>query len=198
MESWAQQQVQLMTSICERLYFQVHVGLGKRVGVPERLLPEFATESMAHAEQTRNQWRVAWWASQPIYPPAPGALSQRLQHDGYEEYCARWLHSVGWEDAKATRYSQDGGVDVVTGMHVVQCKHFDGGSVGAPAVREIFGVASAESKTAVVITSGRFTAQALAFAAQAGVALIHLDERVGNARSLNRAGHDLLNGPEFF
>lgn len=195
-ESWQQQQVDVMSSTCERLYYQLHVVLGRRAGVPERLVPDFAEESIAHAEQTRHQWRVDWWASQPTYPTAPKAQPQRLSHEAYEEYCARWLRSIGWEDAKVTRYSQDGGVDVVTSMHVVQCKHYDGGYIGAPAVREIFGVATAEAKKAVVITSGRFTTQASAFAEQAEVALIHLDELVGDARSLNRAGRNLIDGPE--
>lgn len=194
--SWRQQKGDAATAACEWHYAQLHVVLGRRIGVPERLVSEFAKESLAHVEDTRQEWRVLWWVSQPAFPPAPGPQAQRLGHEAYEEYCARWLHSIGWEDASVTRYSQDGGVDVVTSAHVVQCKHYDGGYIGVPVVREIFGVATAEGKQAAVITSGRFTTQAKDFAGKAGVALIHLDELVGEPRAHSRAGRELLSGPE--
>ncbi len=56
---------------------------------------------------------------------------------------------------------------------LVQCKHWQTKSVGVGVIREIVGVvASRKADGAMVVTSGRFTDEAKAFAARTGVDLI--------------------------
>lgn len=196
MDTWKQNRTELARRVSDKLFLQLHRVIGRRAGVPDRVLNNFAGESIANANLRKGEGRLAWWAAQPEYPPAPGRRSARLDHDAYEAYCAAWMRSVGWVDAAVTRYSRDGGIDVDTGQHVIQCKHYDErGYVGAREVREIFGVAQSEQKQAAVITSGRFTRDATDFAARVGIALIHLDELNGEARPLNAAGVTLASGP---
>ncbi|MFD5214463.1 restriction endonuclease [Microbacterium sp. NPDC058345] len=179
----------------EKLWVDVASALAVSIGVPMRLQTDFALELQKHTSKRRDEWGVDWWAAQPEYPPAPRAVAYRLGHEQYESFCAEWLRSLGWTSARGTRYTRDGGVDITTNEHSVQCKHYDGGYVGAREVREIFGVATATGKLAVVITSGRFTTDAREFANRAGVALIVLDERTALARPENEPGRKLLAGP---
>jgi len=71
----------------------------------------------------------------------------------------------------------DGGVDMVLRKDgqttVVQCKQWKVFSVGAPVVRELFGVMTADrAERAMVITSGKFTRDAQAFAEGKPIELI--------------------------
>jgi restriction system protein len=63
----------------------------------------------------------------------------------------------------------DGGIDLTIrrggGTWLVQCKQWKVQAVGAPVIREIFGlVTHHQANGAIVITSGRFTREAMAFA----------------------------------
>jgi restriction system protein len=62
----------------------------------------------------------------------------------------------------------DGGIDLVLlkdGKHVVQCKHLKAYRVGVKEVRELLGLVTAElAERGLLITSGRFTSEAQAFA----------------------------------
>ena len=195
-EAWKQQRADLEKQVCDKLFLQLHRVIGHRAGVPARVLNDFARESIANGSLRKAEGRLSWWVAQPEYPPAPGRRTERLGHDAYEVYCAEWMRSVGWIDAATTRYSRDGGIDVESGNYIVQCKHYnERGSVGAPEVQAIFGVAQSKRKHAAVITSGRFTRDATDFAARAGIALIHLDELNGEARPLNAAGVTFVAGP---
>lgn len=71
----------------------------------------------------------------------------------------------------------DGGVDLVLrrdgAKTLVQCKHWRAQKVGVTVVRELAGVMAVQRAAAgVVVTSGRFTDEARAFAAAAGVELV--------------------------
>jgi restriction system protein len=71
----------------------------------------------------------------------------------------------------------DGGVDLVLRRGgqttLVQCKQWQVYSVGAPVVREMFGLMTAERADAViVVTSGKFTRDAQAFAAGKPIQLV--------------------------
>lgn len=63
----------------------------------------------------------------------------------------------------------DGGIDLIARRPgekmIVQCKHWRSWDVGVRIVREVFGVMTAESATsAMIVTTGRFSRAALAFA----------------------------------
>jgi restriction system protein len=78
-------------------------------------------------------------------------------------------HSVGG--------GADGGIDVVLRKGaetvIVQCKQWKVFSVGAPIIREIFGLlAHHQASRAIVITSGKFTADAQAFASGKPIELV--------------------------
>ena len=71
----------------------------------------------------------------------------------------------------------DGGIDLVlrkgNEKSLVQCKHWKARMVGVGVVRELYGVMAAQGAAAgFVVTSGRFTADALAFAKGRNVELI--------------------------
>lgn len=71
----------------------------------------------------------------------------------------------------------DGGVDLElkggSGTVLVQCKHWKAWKVGVRPVRELFGVMVSErADEGIVVTSGRFTAKAHAFARSNGVRLL--------------------------
>lgn len=74
----------------------------------------------------------------------------------------------------------DGGVDLIlrrgSEVALVQCKHWKTWRVGLPIVREFLGAMTAhQASKGWVITSGRFTAEAVAFAGQHGIELVDGD-----------------------
>jgi restriction system protein len=71
----------------------------------------------------------------------------------------------------------DGGVDLVLTRdrerYLVQCKHWRASNVGVPVVRELYGAMAAEGAVGgFVVTAGRFTAEAKAFASGPNLELI--------------------------
>jgi len=96
-----------------------------------------------------------------------------------EEEVLRVLKALGF-NAEATRATADGGIDIVatrpdpllTGKYIIQCKNWSG-PVGEPVVRDLFGVVTAErANKGILITTSRFTASAVAFAAGKPLELI--------------------------
>lgn len=76
-----------------------------------------------------------------------------------------------------TKDGADGGIDIVlTRLDervLVQCKHWRSYQVGAPVVREMLGLVVAHGATrGVVVTSGRFSQEAGAFAREQGIQLL--------------------------
>lgn len=161
--------------------------------VPSRLRSRFVNEFVMNKDASAGAWadRIRGYQLAPEFLPAPAKRNDRMSHEAYEEYCSRFLRSVGYTSAKTTRFNHDGGIDVESDELVVQCKHYQG-SVGVEVVRAIFGVASHRGKTAVVVTSGSFTRDAQKEASKFGVALLHLDELQADLNGLNSRGKDLL------
>jgi restriction system protein len=174
------------------LKLSVHTAIGLKLEIPERLRDDFRKASRSHEHDLHADWgaEIRWWQEQPMFPPAPEVPAAKVDHEQYEYYCRDLLLSVGYSSATVTRYRRDGGIDVESDELVVQCKHYTG-SVGVREVREVFGIAQHRGKTAVVITSGSFTADAAAFARDAGVGLIHYDEMVGRPKLLNAAAREV-------
>lgn len=131
--------------------------------------------------------------------PGPGTPPRRALPDS--EPLARpnapadgsdWLRQLDWRQFEQlvsdayqrqgyttmpTAAGADGGVDLVlirgAERVFVQCKHWNVYQVGAPVVRELFGLVVANRATGgMVVTSGAFTREAVAFGAQSGVALL--------------------------
>jgi restriction system protein len=120
-----------------------------------------------------------------IEPSEP--VPQVTHGDGFD-----WLRALDWrafEDAVAaayrrqgftvlpTAYRADGGIDLIltrgSDRIFVQCKQWRVYQVGVRVVRELFGLVAAHGATGgIVITSGRFTAEAVEFARICGVVLV--------------------------
>jgi restriction system protein len=86
----------------------------------------------------------------------------------------------------------DGGVDLVlrrgTETFLIQCKQWKAFTVGVSVVRELYGVMAAQGAAGgFVITSGRFTADARAFAEGRNVKLIDGPKLLGLIQQANRA-----------
>jgi restriction system protein len=83
----------------------------------------------------------------------------------------------------------DGGVDLVlrrdSRTSLVQCKQWKVFSVGAPVIREMFGLMTAENADeAIIVTSGKFTRDARDFAAGRPITLIDGPQLLALVRSV--------------
>jgi restriction system protein len=99
----------------------------------------------------------------------------------------------GFSVEESIRDGPDGGIDVVLRRDgrttLVQCKRWRVLSVGVPVVREIFGVMTAErADSAIVVTSGRFTQEAKAFAQNNAVELIDGPQLLELVRGVQQRG----------
>lgn len=93
----------------------------------------------------------------------------------FEKYCASLLEKNGFRNVKVTPASGDHGVDIIANKdnakYVVQCKRYKN-PVGFDAVKEVFtGKAIYEADKAVIMTTSRFTDQAIRDAHKLGVEL---------------------------
>jgi len=83
----------------------------------------------------------------------------------------------------------DGGVDLLMGKDgrtfLVQCKRWKVLSVGAPVIREMFGIMTAEkADEAIIVTSGRFTNEAEVFASTKPIQLVDGTQLLGLVKSV--------------
>lgn len=121
----------------------------------------------------------------PWAPPQDPSAS--LQTDGRE-----WLRHLDWRQFEAlvgtayrlqgftvlpTSPGADGGIDLILTRDneriFVQCKHWKAWQVGAPVIRELFGLVSAHrASRGIVVTSGTFSREAREFAAHTGTELL--------------------------
>lgn len=95
-------------------------------------------------------------------------LHRRISHQEFEEFTAALLRALGYQ-ARVTRYSYDGGVDVIAHsdplgveppLIKVQCKHYTG-TVGAPEVQQLIGI-QGNGELSLFVTLGAFSREALA------------------------------------
>jgi YVTN family beta-propeller protein len=103
-----------------------------------------------------------------------------------------WLRQLDWrqfEDLVGAAYrlqgftvlptspGADGGIDLILTRRdertFVQCKHWKAWQVGAPVIRELYGLVAANRATrGIVVTSGTFSREAIEFARQTGTELL--------------------------
>lgn len=89
----------------------------------------------------------------------------------------------------------DGGVDLVLRkagrVSLVQCKQWKVFSVGAPVVREMFGIMTAErADEAIIVTSGRFTSEAESFAQGKPIRLVDGPHLLKLVKQVQDRGHE--------
>ncbi len=108
----------------------------------------------------------------------------------FETLVAEIYRKQGFQVAE-TNPGPDGGVDLVlrrgSDVYFVQCKHWQAQLVSVKVVRELKGViAQAGVKGGAVVTSGRFTVDAVEFAQQASIELLDGERLLRFAKQLRR------------
>jgi len=127
----------------------------------------------------------------------PQAQPYGVSNYGAENLVADWLVYLGLQEVVVTQASQDGGIDVQTATHVCQVKYYKNNPVSVQEVREIFGVASALGKAAMIFTSSDLTAAAYEFANQVGVVAVQFHVEASFLVGLNYSGKKLLEEGEY-
>lgn len=115
----------------------------------------------------------------------------RLSWRDFERQVAEVYRQEGYWVEECGGNGPDGGVDLRLtrgGERVlVQCKHWKSWKVGAPVVRELYGVLMAEgANRAVVITSGRISREAVSFAEGKPLELVSGDGLLALLRKFQR------------
>jgi restriction system protein len=106
-------------------------------------------------------------------------LLKQLEWRRFEELCAAYFQALGFR-TNIAQSGPDGAVDIhlvaegaQTASIVVQCKAWDAYRVGIKAARELrSAMASAKAGEGVLLTSGRFTQEAVDFARKENIQLI--------------------------
>lgn len=116
------------------------------VSLPLVSLPRAASEEISAATLSALDWRE------------------------FELFVGQVYQRAGYQVEQRGGRNPDGGVDLVLccaqGRLLVQCKHWKAYQVGVRQVRELYGVLTAEGAAgALLVTGGRFTREAQAFAA---------------------------------
>lgn len=100
----------------------------------------------------------------------------------FEKICQVLVEKMGFT-AEITKASGDGGIDIIaynhqpllSGKYIIQCKRYSG-SVGEPIIRDLYGVVTSErANKGILMTTGSFTKQAIAFAEGKPIELINGD-----------------------
>jgi restriction system protein len=120
-----------------------------------------------------------------------GDTVRGLSWQDFERLIGEAFRQRGYAVAERGGSGADGGVDLVLTRdrerYLVQCKQWRAIKVGVPVVRELYGAMAAEGAVGgFVVTAGRFTAEAKAFASGRNVELIDgagLDRLLAPARS---------------
>ena len=112
--------------------------------------------------------------------PAVAALAEMSWSD-FEYYVAETFRRQGYSVERTGDPAGDGGVDVILrkdGMiTLAQCKHWKAWKVGVRPIRELLGVVTSHgAQNGVLVTSGRFTREAVDFARANRLRLIDGDE----------------------
>lgn len=107
---------------------------------------------------------------------APDALHDMTWHE-FEQLVGEGFRQQGYQVAETGGGGADGGIDLVLRKDrekfLVQCKQWKAFKVGVTTVRELYGVMAAQGAAGgFVVTSGRFTEEANAFASGKNIRLV--------------------------
>ncbi|MEW6476555.1 MAG: restriction endonuclease [Actinomycetota bacterium] len=118
-----------------------------------------------------------------------GARTIRSPDDA-EQVAAEWMRHLGFGDARCTGAGTDGGVDVRSQAAVAQVKA-QLTPVGRPELQALYGVARSEGRQPLFFSLMSYTAAALAWADEVGMALFRLDH-AGLVEPVNAPAETLL------
>ena len=110
--------------------------------------------------------------------------------DDAEQVAAEWMRHLGFGDARCTGAGTDGGVDVRSGEAVAQVKA-QLSPVGRPELQALYGVARSEGRRPLFFSLMSYTAGALTWADEVGMALFRFDH-AGAVEAVNAAAEALL------
>ena len=96
-------------------------------------------------------------------------MLEHLTPREFEEYCQVLMMNLHGCRVVVTQQARDGGRDLLvhhpTGLWVVECKHWPKGTVGRPVVQKLHSATlTSNSRRAMIITTGRFSNDAEAYA----------------------------------
>lgn len=102
---------------------------------------------------------------------------KKLDWKEFEELVAEAYRRKNYSVHENGVIGADGGVDIFMVKnkikYIVQCKHWQASTVGVPVVREMFGVMhDKKADHVIVVTSGRFTNEAIDFAEHNPITLV--------------------------
>jgi restriction system protein len=105
----------------------------------------------------------------------------KLSWQDFEFLLSEWFKKEGFSTELTGGGGADGGVDIKLykdgELYLVQCKHYKAWKVSVKVVRELYGVMAAENAVGgYVITSGKFTRDAIAFAESTNITLVDGDK----------------------
>ncbi|WP_320773713.1 restriction endonuclease [Streptomyces sp. CRN 30] len=107
----------------------------------------------------------------PLPQPPHPARRQIQSWQEAEHNAATWMRHWGYEDARARPGGSDGGVDVRSRKALGQVK-YQGAAVGRPELQRLFGARGrAWDKDLLFFTGSSYTATAVEYAAENGIAL---------------------------
>jgi hypothetical protein len=110
--------------------------------------------------------------------------------DDAEQVAAEWMRHLGFADARCTPAGTDGGVDVRSEGAVAQVKA-QLTPVGRPELQALYGVARSEGRRPLFFSLMSYTAAALTWADEVGMALFRFDH-AGLAEAVNAPAETLL------
>ena len=108
-----------------------------------------------------------------------------------EEYVAEWLKWMGFENVTVTPERRDGGFDISTDEYLVQVKTFSRDWVGVAPVRELYGVAQAESKLSMFWVRGILSDDAQTFANKVEMPVFQFSPEEGLIQPANTFARDI-------
>ena len=90
-----------------------------------------------------------------------------LDGAAFEKFCGHIFEKLEWGNIEETQYTHDKGIDLI--IHsgdgrtiIVECKHQPNNSIGRPVLQKLHSaVISSGAHKGILITSGKFTPQAL-------------------------------------
>ncbi|MBM7502567.1 restriction endonuclease [Agromyces aurantiacus] len=124
----------------------------------------------------------------PLEPawPRPAPQPYGVSHRGAEQLVADWMRHLGAADAEVTRFTGDGGVDVVSAHWIAQVKNLgERTTVPVAHIRELAGVAAHDGRRPLFFTSGTYSTGGVAFADRAGMGLFEYHAEGGALRAAN-------------
>ena len=144
---------------------------------------EAVREDLRRAEAERQE-RIG--RREPVCgPPTPQPFG--VSHEGAEHLVCQWMKHLGEGSATVTRVAKDGGVDGDGERFIAQVKNYTG-SVGAPEVQAMAGIAAGDGRRPLFFTSGTYTVDAMRFAEQVGMPLLCYDAMRGTLMGANARG----------